>query len=534
MDNKKLTAVILFLLTVGLAGYSVTHPGSFVPVLMAAAVAGMLLISHPKLLLPLLFFGGAAKLRLLGVGERLSFQEALFVVSIGYGILHRALAHRSSERMDLSDKGLFIFGLTLIMLMGVRGFGLSIMRSGSFGGRDYIVLFLAMMAYKALQDIRLSARQTRKLVVWFAVASLVPLASQVLISSYSGLQPVLEKVIQTESGYLFTEGAAVGGEMMVSEQSRLQGAGAGASALWFIVVAALWNTPRRWIFYGALGATLLVTLQGGFRGAAVTRVILSCIVLVATSRRRWNTAITLTGLAVVGYLLLMIIGPQLPFAIQRSLSFLPGINWDVAMVKQSAGTLTWRFEVWKICWANLPQHLLVGRGLLLDNVMAHSWRSASYYNTPEFFYAAHGYHSGPLGLLLDTGIPGLIGFFMFQVGIASNAFRYFRESAGSTNLFLRGYMLALKISTAYSIFSYYFIFGDIKETLPKLLITGILIRVVGEALLKEKAEAAVAAEVTGEAEVGGRRSEVSPTTQQLVTGGKMPVNRWARPGAARG
>jgi hypothetical protein len=232
------------------------------------------------------------------------------------------------------------------------------------------------------------------------------------------------------------------------------------------------------------------------------------------------------GLALVGYLLLFVIGPQLPFAIQRSFSFLPGIDWDFKMLAGAANSVDWRVEVWKLCWQRVPQHLLIGRGLLIENVAEHAWLSASYYGTPEFFYAAHGYHSGPLALLLDTGLLGLLGFAMFQIGLIRKAFGYFRATAGSSNLFLRGYMLGQVITTSFAIFSYYFIFGDIKETLPKMLVAGILIRIVGEALLKEKAEAAMAAEKLDD---GGRKAEDGTPTRQLVTGGKMPVNRWARP-----
>lgn len=504
--EKKLLTALFFIITVGLAGFAVTHPGSLFPALILAAVAAMVLITQPKLLLFLVVCTETSGVRLLGVGGRLPLFAVFFAVAACYGILHRALTPRRLPR-DLSDRGLLIFSITIIMLICVHGFGLSLAGSSSYGGKTYIVLLFAMMAYKAVQSINLNERQTRNLVYCFTAASCLPVTTQVLIYFNPSLYTVLDHFVNTNADYLVGENAG-GGAFVTNEIVRWQGVTFLAVSLWFLTVAKLWQTRRRWLLYAIFGLLATLAFLAGFRSAATAQIMLSVIALIATSRQRWQTVMSLAGLAVAGYLLLIAIGPQLSLSIQRSLSFLPGINWAPEVIISGEGTMNWRLDVWALCWRNVPQHLFIGRGLLLENVMSHAWLSRSYYMTPEFYYATHGYHSGPLSLLLDTGLPGLIGFFMFQIGMVLNAFRYFRSSAGSSNLFLRGYMLALTISTTYRVFSYYLAFGDIVETLPRLIINGILIWVVGETLLKQKAEAAVAAEVRDqEPAVRGGRTE---------------------------
>jgi O-antigen ligase len=272
----------------------------------------------------------------------------------------------------------------------------------------------------------------------------------------------------------------------VSERMRWQGMAGFSIVLWTFSVGRFAMTRRRIALYASIGIAIVLSLLSGFRSATGGLMVASIVVLIYSSRSRGMAVFGLLLAGVLAYMVLMVVGPHLPYTFQRALSYLPLIQWSSSALSDATGSWTWRLEVWQICMRHLADHLLVGRGLLLEDIYQHAWLQNAYYTSPDFYYATHGYHSGPLSLLLDTGVLGLIGFLMFQIGIAMNGVRYLRRSAGSPDLFLRGYMLAMVVMTIYGIFSYYLIFGDIAETLPRLVITGILIRIVGEALVREK------------------------------------------------
>jgi len=204
--------------------------------------------------------------------------------------------------------------------------------------------------------------------------------------------------------------------------------------------------------------------------------------LVVTSRQKGMWGLLMVAGAIALYALLLLVGPHLPWGIQRSLSFIPGVDWTPSALIDAASSVDFRLKVWRMAWRELPKYLWIGRGLLLEDVYQHAWLPMYYYETPEFYYAMHGYHSGPLSLLLDTGVLGLAGFLMIQIGLVLEARRVYRQAREVRHSFLAGVAFALQIRLAVGIAAYYLIFGDIAETLPKLMLSGLLVKLVGFAV----------------------------------------------------
>jgi O-antigen ligase len=480
MPTRSLITAGLFLLAVLLAGYLVTHQGELLPLLLIAAIGATALILKPVWLVGLLVCAGASGVKLPGVSGLISMQQALFGVAAAYGIVTFAIS-KSQRPRDLSDWGLMVFGMALLLVMAVHGFGMRITGGSSYGGKAYIFLFLAILAYRGVQGISLSPRQARLLVTVLVAVAVIPAASQAILYRWPQAYLVLERFVGTGGMYVLSEGGDT-----VSERMRWQGMAGFSIVLWMFIVGRFAMTQRRIALYASIGIAIVLSLLSGFRSATGGLVVASIVVLIYSSRSRGMAVFVLLLVGAIAYMGLMVVGPHLPYTFQRALSYLPLIQWDSSALSDATGSWTWRLEVWQICMRHLPDRLLVGRGLLLEDIYQHAWLQNAYYTSPDFYYATHGYHSGPLSLLLDTGVLGLIGFLMLQIGIAMNGVRYLRRSAGSPDLFLRGYMLAMVVMAIYGILSYYLIFGDIAETLPRLVIAGILIRIVGEALVREK------------------------------------------------
>ena len=478
MEMKSLQTVGLFLLTVFAAGYAAVNQGSMPAAMLLGTVVVLVLVSRPVLLLTLLVCAGPSGVRVPGLFGLLSMQQALFVLFVLYGIIQGAISKTPKPR-DLSDWGLTLFGLALALAMLVHGFGMRIAGSTSYGGKTYIFLFMAMFAYRAVRGISLDLRQARRIVVCIVLAAMIPAVCQLVIYVRPGLYGVLDSFVETSGFYLLGATANT-----TSEHARWQAMAGFATMVWVFGVA-LFALRRRFTLVVVLGLAVVMSLLSGFRAVAGGLIIMSMAVFLYTSRVRGMAFIGLLLAGGVGYAMLAIVGPHLPYTFQRSLSFVPLIHWDVVAVTDATDSWTWRLDVWKICASHLSENLLIGRGLLLEDVYQHAWLQAAYYNSPEFYYASHGYHNGPLALLLDTGILGLVGFLLFQVGMARNGIAYMKRIGSSADRFMHGYLLALVVTTVYGILAYYLLFGDIIQTLPQLVITGMMIRLVGDLLVRE-------------------------------------------------
>lgn len=313
------------------------------------------------------------------------------------------------------------------------------------------------------------------MLVWASVsAAFLTVVTQLMVIWRPGLYGVFGRFVDLHAEYYMS--IEVGGQMAAQEQFRLHGTTQLAGWLWAVTVALGWRSRRRVLFLVAMAGTVALCLLSGFRGATVSLAVSSVAAMVVTSRSRGRAFAILAVAGLFGYLLLFLIGPHLAWPMQRALSFVPGVAWDARAVDHALDSYRFRLDMWRVAGPHIPDYLLIGRGLLLEDVYRHAYLHWGYYITPEFLYATHTYHSGPLSLLLDTGIPGLIGFLLFQIGIVRNAARGLREASRDADPFLRGFLLASSISVGYRLFSYYLFFGDIATTLPQLVIQGMAIR----------------------------------------------------------
>ena len=126
---------------------------------------------------------------------------------------------------------------------------------------------------------------------------------------------------------------------------------------------------------------------------------------------------------------LMAFANRLPFAMQRTLSFLP-VEVSPAARQDAQGSLEWRLQMWRDVLPEVPQHLLRGKGYVMnpnDLVMAYENSSRIGGRGAEAATVAGDYHSGPLSVLIPFGLWGTLAFIWFLTVATRMLYRNYRH-----------------------------------------------------------------------------------------------------------
>jgi hypothetical protein len=496
MNQRWLTTLVVFLLGAFTVAYIVTHPLSLFGILLIGAVLGLMLISRPQLLLMAALASGDMGLIIPFFGG-LELQLALFAALTVYGIMVSSV-RKQTFSMPQSLRFLMGFALVVLVVVLVRGIGFRVLGSQAFGGKDYLRIFLPIGAMWGALKVPMTPKQVKTAALLYALAPIVPFMLQVLVLIQPRVASIFGAFVQLQAQYLFE----ALGDPMAGASTGLARVHAGsrlASGIWFATWCAfgLRGGSYRKNLYLVLPTVLVLSALSGFRGSFVILTATTGLLLFLTSRNK--IAFTLIGMAtaVCVYVGLTVVGPSLPLNLQRTLSFLPRIEWDPRVVSSAAASVNWRLELWRYAARHIPDYLWIGRGLLLEDVYTvHAWRPWTYYTTPEFFYATHSYHSGPLSLLLDTGVAGLLLFFLFQVNVVLEGWRWWRRTVTNThNYFFRAALLLVTIWATVNLIVFYVIYGDLKYMLTNWVIMAILIHLTGRACAAEPVPSAYTAEV---------------------------------------
>ena len=125
--------------------------------------------------------------------------------------------------------------------------------------------------------------------------------------------------------------------------------------------------------------------------------------------------IVVLGMFLIGGLVVTF-SEQLPLSVQRCLTIFPiKINAE-ARLNAEAST-DWRLEIWSYLIPQVPQYLLLGKGLTFDaNDMAMNYSLGNNQIGGDVggqLTLASDYHNGPLSVIIPFGIWGAIAFLWF-------------------------------------------------------------------------------------------------------------------------
>jgi len=299
----------------------------------------------------------------------------------------------------------------LVVLMFYRGVGFRALGGGQMGGRVYaqqLVLSILPLLLLVVQNTR---RQLLSALIAGWLLTLTYLLSELSFSSGGGVMKTILYFIELPvDGLNFEVGYAMTGVRRFGSFALV--AFGGLACLWTLYALRDLFGRRVWIGVPATLGLFLLGLGSGYRNMLIIPAITFGFL---TLFQRFWTAVRFVGAlaistAVVGAL--YITAPKLPLSVQRSVSFLPGIDIAQAAKIDAATTNIDRLEVMKMAFDDIPRYWLTGRGFGMDRLDQVPIDSST--TSAVLLYDQGMFYNGLFGSVLKTGIPGLICMLAFS------------------------------------------------------------------------------------------------------------------------
>lgn len=435
----------------------------------------LMLFERPASLLLIMIFMLQAQIRVPGFPGGLEIHHIIMTMLLAWWVLSTLINKESkSPESDVTGRFLLLFAGNLIITAAYRGTGLAIFGSDQQGGMAYIYLLIALLFYFVHKKMSLTVRQINVLIIGTLIAAFVPAFVQgsIILSGEKTL--FLTKFV----GIAFYQ---VEDSILEQDITKARWGSIGGVSTALITIALVFPAIRRkaLLMWGIIGVAVVLNLFSGFRSSLVGMGAVVFIWLVYDTPNRKQTILFLMILGFIAWVVAIALLPLFTPQIQRTFSFLPlaaeRIS-DPSILQNAQRSLEFRIEIWDTAWKNTPKYLLIGRGLSVDTE-GWSWLARRWYLTPEFFYHSHAYHSGPLGLLVDTGIVGFCAALGFMVSTCVKGWRGVRRFCEDRNTLISRYYAFLVVSFTYQAVAYFLIFGDIRETIPLMVVQSVLISI---------------------------------------------------------
>ena len=355
-------------------------------------------------------------------------------------------------------------------------FGMRFLGSDVWGGRNYVNVYVGLVAFFVVQSISVKPK------LWNKLPYLV-----LAVTSFDLMIAVVTTVFPSSIYKIYPFYSAVGTagvvELLTGQEDitgRVGSFGNFGCVLVAIVLAAisvrrlfgLQNLFR--IALVALGS--LSVLYSGFRSSVAN---LFAIFFAAGIRDlRWGVLAVLPLIAALLFGISAVNSSvvRLPKQMQRSLTFMPG-DWDPMMARDAAASNEFRQRIWKMWWNEyFPKRPLLGRGFGFQS----DWTKPSVYkgvtDYPQMIEVGN-IHNGFFASLDAVGIIGTIFFIAWNIQLL---FRTFRVSFDKTNP--AGFALRfLGLQLAVSILCYWFGATTLGSFLPgQFALAGVFLKLQSE------------------------------------------------------
>jgi hypothetical protein len=345
--------------------------------------------------------------------------------------------------------------------------------SETYGGRTYLNVFIATMAYWVIVRMPQSVKMVSRIpyyLLWGAVAITVlhiiayvfPQITVWLYFLYSGLdvEPFIAHLRGVEGGGRL-KGLAYLGQTLVPLLCA------------YYEPLTLFD-PRRGRFYALLLGMVSILLSG-FRATFLRAAMAIGIGAWLHRGLRHLAAVAAMGCFLLA---LLIAGQgklyQLPHSVQRTLTFLPG-DWSLAARLDAGASSEWRFDLWKMV---VEQRLIKnwwlgdGFGIRAAEMASFSPAGAEY---TERTIIEGAYHSGPLTAIRYVGIVGMILFYAMMIMGAVYSYKCVNACRGTL---LQPIAIFLAIHLMWQPIHFTFIFGGYNGAISEFIFQLALLRLV--------------------------------------------------------
>ncbi|MFH0909277.1 MAG: hypothetical protein V1929_10980 [bacterium] len=369
------------------------------------------LVSRPDVWLTATIALFASTVTLPGLPENLN---AFYMFAFSLCVLMVAQKIINKNRSAWHTAHYWLLGLAFVLLFtaSVRGFGLRILGDSKWGGAQYIQLFIGIGLVFATRDINVSPKLWRRCVVALCLLSTLPSLAQAIYALSGGRFYYQYYFIVPDYGAVgYMRGLQAG-----SGLTRMQIANVTSSYIFTLaLLARSWR--KSFLFCMALiVASFLLAGISGHRIAVVYNLMVAGVFALMRRNTPLFTRLITPYTLVLGVALVVLAlsAQELPLSFQRSLSWIPFIQLSPEATLDASGTISWRFDVWRLMLEEIPKYLLLGKGFAFSaSDLPTFFNGQHLMNSNDFVMTSRNYHNGMLSLLLDLGAAGFacgVGF----------------------------------------------------------------------------------------------------------------------------
>ena len=357
----------------------------------------------------------------LGLSDELNLHSVFVLCFVALIIIKLAISGRHSIQNSVPRKACIALLFVTILTAFIRGWGLKILDSATWGGMQYVNLIGALLFYLHSAHVTISQKQLERTLRWLFMLSLLPAAGCLLVHFMPSMKWV-ENVVPIDKAEL---------QWQTSEGMRwftLQ-----SSAMWMGVLALFVYDRRSKFTPAVVLVSALSFVLLGLSGHRTVAVLLGLTTFVYMMVKRLEVRlfqfVKLTGVLIVLVTIIYFFVGDLPGTFQRALTWLPGIDVAHEVKLEASNTSEWRIELWRQLLLMVPDYLWIGRGLAFSQIDTQSASTlASDFGTQYVFLSAvHLYHNGPLWLILDLGLAGFVSGLIFMMGGIAHYGRHLRS-----------------------------------------------------------------------------------------------------------
>ncbi|MGD0252778.1 MAG: O-antigen ligase family protein [Verrucomicrobiota bacterium] len=467
-----LRALIIYAICVPLAiivGFLLTNPMDYSTLGMFGILA--LVLISPLLLrwhYPLLLLSWNLGMSMFFIKGEPSLWLVVVALSLGISVLERAM-NNQMHFIRVPQLTWPLICLTVVVLITAEltgGFGVRAFGSDVYGGKKYIFLLAGILSYFALTSRRIPPERAGLYVALFFLGGVTSFIGDLYSIAPSWAHFVF---------WFFPPQITSFNEFELGE-TRLGGVAMAGIMVWYFLMArygirGIFLSGKLWRLV-IFTLSLLLVFLGGFRGALITVVFIFSVQFYLEGLHRTRLLPIFAWVGIMAAVAIIPLASRLPLTFQRTLAFLP-LHLD-SMVRQDAQTsLDWRVNMWKALLPQVPQYLLLGKGMAISPEEYNEMMGNTALGTATGVFdpsqnplaLSYDYHSGPLSVVLPFGIWGCIGFLWFlaaSLRVMYRNFRYGDPSLQTINLFL---FVIFSVST----FMFMFAWGALSTDMAKFI-----------------------------------------------------------------
>jgi len=329
-----------------------------------------------------------------------------------------------------------LYVVVLFYLMRTHGFGFRVMGGDRMGGRVYLQQIACASFPLVFMMVRFGEAEFVKLFIVHLGLSLTFVISDLALAAGAKFMWVFY-VLDVANDSINFEIAAQSAGIRRFQSFAFVSTAALQWVLVLVPLRKLFSASAIWLI-PLLLAILGIGLPGGHRGVLI--LLTGVFFFSMWAQRVWtSTRLTLFG----GMAALVLagaygFGSDLPLPAQRTLTLLPGINLDPMAVADAQSTYYGRLTMRSVGVSLMPHYFLRGRGFgpATEPVPFEAY-------DPYGVIAEHvnrgTFYSGPVGMMVNTGLPGtlcLLGLVGAVTVTAARSLRYIRKH-GAEDRFLR-------------------------------------------------------------------------------------------------